>query len=112
MRTSVIIGFLILGGIAMAPVVHADGILSATEARAAAQYGSAICSGLRATATQPGFEAQAMTDIEVLLNQGFAPDSVGDIINAAVASFCPDQWGPLAAMGQRARDRAGRTVQR
>lgn len=104
MRNALIKAFsagLIVGSIcvATAAVARADGFLNEDETLFVQLYGAdAVC----ATITDYRV-AGVMGAAEVIIAEGFSPDSAADIINASVQAFCPENWALLNAIGSAAR---------
>lgn len=77
----------------------ADGYLDDDELVYAEMYGPAVCSTLDEYRSVGG----VMGIAEVIVEDGFAPDSAVDVINASVQAYCPEHWSLLQAIGKAAR---------
>lgn len=88
-----------LGVIAWAATAKADGVIDEDEQVYADAYGSAICEVLDEHYSLAG----VVGVYDVIVEQGYAPDSAVDIINVAVHEWCPDNWRLLVAIGRAAR---------
>ena len=88
-----------LGVIAWAATAKADGIIDEDEQVYADAYGGAICEVLDEHYSLAG----VVGVYDVIVEQGYAPDSAVDIINVAVHEWCPDNWRLLVAIGRAAR---------
>lgn len=88
-----------LGVIAWAASAKADGIIDEDEQVYSDAYGSAICQVLDEHYSLAG----VVGVYDVIVEQGYAPDSAVDIINVAVHEYCPDNWRLLVAIGRAAR---------
>lgn len=83
-------------------VARADGTLSGPELRFVLDNGATvICPTLDEFPSEGG----VLGVLTVILERGFAPDDAADIVNASVATFCPEYRGLLDTVGQRARNR-------
>ena len=82
------------------PAAHADGQLNSVEIAYVNTYGQTICDWLDQYPNYDG--VQSLGDV-IMGEDGFAPDSAADIINASVLAFCPNHWGLLVAIGTAAR---------
>jgi len=97
----IITGSFLTAGLAfgLAPA-KADGTLDADEAQYVLMYGKgAICPVI----DQYHSFAGVMGVAEAITKDGFTADAAVDIINSAVATYCPRNWGLLVAIGKSAR---------
>ncbi len=78
----------------------ADGQLNSVETAYVNTYGQAICEVLDQYPSEEG--VKGLGDV-IMGEDGFAPDSAADIVNASVLAFCPRHWGLLVALGTAAR---------
>lgn len=89
--------------VACAAVVRADGILTAQEER----YGDAVAEPLCDFIDKVGVNEFSMSKaIEVIYDNtppGIDYGDTADIINYAVANYCPEHWGDLEAFGDSYR---------
>lgn len=89
------------------PAAHADGQLNSVEIAYVNTYGQTICQFLDEYPNYDGIKALGHV---IMDEDGFAPDSAADIINASVLAFCPNHWGLLVAIGTAARQQQGGRV--
>jgi hypothetical protein len=87
----------VLGSTATA---HADGLLSRSESDWVSSYGAAVVCPVLADYPSAG---GVLGVGEFLIEQGFAPDSAADIVNASVSAYCPEYWPLLQFVGEQAR---------
>lgn len=79
---------------------RADGMLSDDEQVFVELYGAdAICPTLSTYRSVSGVVGISDTIVE----QGYSREDSVDIINAAVAAYCPQHWPLLVAIGRAAR---------
>ena len=88
-----------LGVVLFAASAKADGVIDDDEQVYADAYGGAICQVLDEHYSLAG----VVGIYDVIVEQGYAPDSAVDIINVAVHEHCPDNWRLLVAIGRAAR---------
>lgn len=89
------------------PAAHADGQLNSVEIAYVNTYGQTICDWLDQYPSPDGVYGLGHV---IMDEDGFAPDSAADIINASVLAFCPSHWGLLVAIGTAARQQQGGRV--
>lgn len=103
----VITGSFLTAGIILASTARADGYLDIDEQVYVELYGEqAICPTISEFYSARGVLGVA----DAIEADGFAPDSVVDIINASVQAFCPENWPLLQAIGRAARTQQGTTA--
>ena len=91
--------FFTAGMIYAAAPAKADGNLDSSEADYVLRYEYEICAAIDSHHTTAG----VLHIGEVIRNDGFAPDSAVDIINASVQDACMRNWPLLVAIGKAAR---------
>lgn len=98
-------GFLTAGIVFAAAPAKADGVIDSSEADYVLTYGSTVCSVIDKYHSVGGVMGVA----EAISDDGFAPDSAVDVINASVDTFCPRNWPLLVAIGKAARSNGATT---
>lgn len=99
--------FLTAGIILTTTTAKADGYLDMDEQVYVELYGEqAICPTITEFHSYNGVLGVA----DAIESDGFAPDSVVDIINASVQAYCPENWPLLQAIGRAARAQQGTTA--
>lgn len=79
---------------------RADGYLDDAETAYVLAYGEhAICPTIASYPSTAGVMGVA----SAIMDEGWAPDSVADIVNAAVGEYCPRFFPLLVAIGNAAR---------
>ena len=87
------------GAVYFASPARADGYLDEDEQVFVELYGEgAVCRTITEYRT-PG----VLGALEVIVDEGFTPEDAVDIVNASVATFCPENWPLLTAIGRAAR---------
>lgn len=99
-------GFLTAGTVFLAGPAKADGYIDDTEADYISVYAGAICTAIDSRHTTAG----VLRIGEVIVADGFAPDSAVDIINGSVQTECPRNWPLLVSIGNAARAEVGATA--
>lgn len=95
---------MLLPSLLFGPEARADGVVSDAEFAYIQTYGaSAVCPTLDRFPSEAG----VMGIASGIMDDGFAPDSAVDIINASVSNFCPKYWPLLQAIGAQARAEHG-----
>ena len=95
MATSVGLG----AALHFASPARADGYLDDDEMVYVEMYGDAVCSTIDDYRSLAGVTGIA----EVIVEDGFTPDSAVDVINASVQGYCPEHWSLLQAIGKASR---------
>ena len=95
-------GAVLAAGAVGASVARADGYLSDTEYAYVNLYGrSAVCPVIGMYPSEAG----VIGVLAGVIDDGFTPDNAADIVNASVSTYCPQFWGLLTEIGDRARAR-------
>lgn len=81
----------------------ADGYLDADEESYVRSWSGHICQAITYEPTLGGLVSVA----QVIYSDGYRPDDAVDIINASVATECPQHWPLLVAVGRVARGEMG-----
>jgi hypothetical protein len=105
LRTAlVLVGLGAALAVSVTGVARADGVLSHAEAAYVDKYHDALCK----TIDQFPNMAGVMGVMQAVREDGFAPDSAADIVNASVSVYCPSHWQLLVDIGNAARgERSG-----
>lgn len=95
----IITGAFLTAGLLAAVPAKADGFLDEDEQAFVEDYHWAVCHTIDEYHSTQGVLGVA----EAITDEGFAPDSAVDIINASVQAYCPRNWALLQAIGRAAR---------
>lgn len=92
-----------LGVVVFAASARADGVLQPDEEVYAIAWAPDICNVID---NRPNLRG-VINVAQMVIADGWRPDEAVDIVNASVASTCPEHWPLLVAVGRAARGENG-----